>query len=77
MDLLNAFDCVDHALPLAKLSGYGLNLGGLQLIRSYLTNRKQREKIGCSYSKWEDIEIGVPQGSVLEPLLYNVVKSDS
>ena len=72
MDLSKAFDCVNHGLLLAKLSAYGLNLDALQLIKSYLTNRKQRVKINSSYSKWETVRIGVPQGSVLGPLLYNL-----
>ena len=56
MDLSKAFDCVNHGLLLAKLSAYGLNLDALQLIKSYLTNRKQRVKINSSYSKWEKVK---------------------
>ena len=62
MDLSKAFDCVNHGLLLAKLSAHGLNSDALQLIRSYLTNRKQRVKINSSYSAWEQIKMGVPQG---------------
>ena len=56
MDLSKASDCVSHGLLLAKLNAYGLNFDALQLIRSYLTNRKQRVKINSSYSKWEKIK---------------------
>ena len=71
MDLSQAFYCISHGL-----SVYGLNSDALQLIRSCLTNRKQRVKIKSLYSTWEQIKIGVPQGSVLEPLLYNRFISD-
>ena len=76
MDLSKAFDCGNHGLLLAKVSAYGLNSDALQLIRSYITNRKQRVKINSSYSTWEQIKIGVPQGSALGLLLYNVFVND-
>ena len=76
MDLSKAFDGVSHGLLLAKQNAYGLNFDALQLHGSYLTNRKQRVKINSSYSKWEKIKIGVPQESVLRPLLYNIFIND-
>ena len=76
MDLSKAFDCVNHGLLIAKLSAYGLNMDALQLIRSYLSNRQQRVKINNSFSDWKEIKIGVPQGSVLVPLLFNVFIND-
>ena len=63
MDLSKASDCVNHGLLLAKLSAYALNSDALQLIRSYLTNRKQRVNISSSYSTWERIKMGVPRDS--------------
>ena len=72
-DLSKAFDCICHDLLVAKLHAYGLSLPPLKLIQDYLLNRKknkkQKKKIGSSYSTWENITSGVPQGFILEPLL--------
>ena len=53
-----------------------LNLNALRLIHSFLSNRKQRTKINESYSPWEEILFGVPQGSILGPLLFNIFMCD-
>ena len=75
-DLSKAFDCLPHDLIIAKLNSYGFNLTVLNLIHNYLTKRKQRTKINQSYSSWEDILFGVPQGSILGPILFNIFLSD-
>ena len=76
MDLSKAFDCINHDLLIAKLEAYGFGKSALELIRSYLTNRNQRIKINNTFSSWSDLLTGVPQGSVLGPLLFNIYLND-
>ena len=75
-DLSKVFDCLPHELLIAKLHAYGFSLSALRLMYSYLPNRKQRTKINESYSSWEEILYGVPQGSILGPLLFNIFMCD-
>ena len=71
-DLSKAFDCIDHTLLIAKLSEFGVSPLSLKLLYSYLSNRTQRIKINGSFSDRTDIEFGVPQGSILGPILFNI-----
>ena len=75
-DLSKAFDCLPHDLFVAKLFAYGFDDKALRFIYDYLRHRKQRTKIADSYSSWQEILYGVPQGSILVPLLFNAVLCD-
>ena len=72
-DLSKAFDCLYHELLIAKLDAYRFDKRSLILICNYLYNRKQRVKINDSFSSWSEILFEVSQGSILGPLLFNIL----
>ena len=71
-----AFDCLPHCLTICKLYSYGVSREACTLIASYLRDRKQRIKLGSSRSEWTELFKGVPQGSILGPLFFNIFLND-
>ena len=75
-DLSKVFVCLGHKFLATKLNAYSLNLPALSLVHDYLSNRKQRIKIENTYSSWMETIFRVSQGSILEPLLFNIFLAD-
>ena len=70
LDMSAAFDIVDHPLLISKLDLYGFDNGSLDWVSSYLSERSQCVSIDGSLSRLQHVQHGVPQGSILGPLLY-------
>lgn len=75
-DLSKAFDCVNHDVLLEKLKSYNFTTNAITLIRSYLTDRVQQVRVNGLISDRNVISYGVPQGSVLGPLLFLIYVND-
>ena len=76
MDLPKVYDCLRHDLSVAKSEAYGLGNGSLNFLLDCLTFRKQRTKVGSTFSKWSKIRRGIPQGSILWLNLFNIFIND-
>ena len=72
MDLSKVFDCLPHDLLIAKLAAYGFDHNTVELIHSYLKNRKQSFRINGYHSLLKLLISGVPQSSILGPILFNI-----
>ena len=73
MDLSKAFGTLNHELLLAKLNVYGFSTNAMAYIKIYLSDRYQRTKINNKFSTWKNIYKGLPQGSILDALLFNIL----
>ena len=76
LDMSAAFDIVDHSLLIQKLELYGLDSSMLEWVQSYLSGRSQCVSIDSSVSRLLDVKHGVPQGSILGPLLYTLFTNE-
>ena len=71
-----SIDCMPHDLIVAKLNAYGFGIQSLRLIANCFSNRRQKVKIGTTYSNWLRTKTDAPQGSVLGPLFFNTLLND-
>ena len=76
LDYSKAFDTINHRILFAKLKALGFTFDAISWVVGYLTDRKQKVKTNSDESGWESIQYGVPQGSVLGPLLFTLVVHD-
>ena len=76
LDLAKGFDTLSHPILLYKLHHYGIQNSALKWFESYLTNQKQMVKCNDKLSKICNINIGVPQGSILGPILFIICMND-
>ena len=76
VDLFKACDCLDHDILLSKLKFYGLSNDTINLLEKYISRRDQFVQIGSIKSEHHVFSCRIPQGSVMGPLLFNILIND-
>ena len=76
IDFPKAFNTINHGLLLSKLPAYGFSRQALSFRCSYLKNRRRRVQINNKFSSLKEVIAGVPQGSIDEPLIFNLFIND-
>ena len=76
LNLSKNYVCVNHDLLITKLLAYGVGENSLKLIQNHLPKRQQSVEVGSSFNEWLEIFLGIPQGSIQGPIIFNIFIND-